>query len=76
MTEDQKQKLDEAWKRVQELKEREQALPSGVTPVEISPPAEDDSSSDGPPELIDQPPEEINVFPRLAHSESSSQESE
>jgi len=59
------------------LKEREQALPSVATPVEISPSAEDDSSSDGPPELVDQYPEEIgDLFPRLAHSDSSSQDSE
>ena len=55
------------------------AIPVSVPPpsVETSPPVEDDSSSDGPPELVDYYPSDTgDLFPRLAHSDSSSQDSE
>jgi hypothetical protein len=73
MTTDRKQKLDEAWKRVQELKEREQAPPPVDIPVETSPLVNDYSSSDGPPGLLDDP---NHLVPRLSPSDSSSQDRE
>jgi len=73
MTTDRKQKLDEAWKRVQELKEREQAPPPVDIPVETSPLVNDYSSSDGPPGLFDDPD---HLVPRRSPSDSSSQDRE